>query len=198
MTDIIYRSTDTLPVGLFKAVSTVGRDVLLHILTWGTPQKQPTQTLEDYLRHHTGMPLSQYKRTFVRINRQKIASDPSCETFDVTLCIAAIRVACLPSLHDVTGVKNIINEQKLEYFVNQLKNVRNRLAHEGLSQPSMTDMQARWETFRAILLGTLFAAFDRYNIQDDRREELVRGTELEYDYLMEAYYYQLWHDGDSL
>ncbi|MPC44218.1 hypothetical protein E2C01_037885 [Portunus trituberculatus] len=155
-----------------------GAAVLSHALKFGT-KKTFTITLLDHL---TSLPDSstanfrvlnseRRRKAFNSDEKRKIADDPSCESFDVTLLYKSIKLAC----EDVAGPNDAHwqDETVMEGLLTKIKEERNECVHE---RPQMADEQQlidKVEELKSLFNRALQAVKDKYRVSDSETKDVI-------------------------
>lgn len=95
------------------------------IFTEMTKGKDPK---EDLMTYFAGIKMKVNNKTFDNTQKKKIASDPSCSSFDITLLFRIIQVYC-DKAKDQTGQVRIIPDDALLLHMKDIKEQRNDIMH---------------------------------------------------------------------
>ncbi|XP_047469802.1 uncharacterized protein LOC125025708 [Penaeus chinensis] len=136
-----------------------GKKVLYKVYIWGCA-KPLHVPLKEYLLSK-GMTSRMYKTRFHSTQREIIEADPSGASYDITLLYQCIRTAC----NNVAVEDNewTIPSDTLEYFIYQIKDQRNSLAHGATTDIDVQEMISKIEGLRLLFLKTLQLAGKRFN-----------------------------------
>ncbi|XP_063852436.1 uncharacterized protein LOC135095504 isoform X2 [Scylla paramamosain] len=163
-----------------------GAAVLSHVLNYGT-KKTASVTLLDYLinlpytstANYLTLNGEQKRRAFTRTEKNQMANDPLCQSFDIILLHKCIRLACenVAELNDTRWQ----DDNVMEGLVTKIKAERNECVHE---RPQMTDEQHFMEKIsdlKILFNRSLQAVKDKYGVSDPEttniRDNITRQME---------------------
>lgn len=137
-----------------------GKKVLYKVYIWGCA-KPLHVPLKEYLLSK-GMTSKMYKTRFHSTQREKIEGDPSGASYDISLLYQCIRAAC----SNVAVEEDVWTKPSdtLEYFIYQIKDQRNSLAHGTTTDIDVQEMISKIEGLRLLFLKTLQLASKRFNV----------------------------------
>ncbi|XP_050705370.1 uncharacterized protein LOC126990752 [Eriocheir sinensis] len=143
---------------LLRVLETAGQKVLTFTLLCGTPGKNPTETLVEYLARLPDTSTAKYKnikekgKYFDKTQKDMISNDTSCSNFDISLLSKAITVAC----------EGWDDKDNLATLVKKIKDTRNVVVHE--TQATMTEQifQIKSYEIQQVFLETLDATEAKY------------------------------------
>ncbi|XP_050736560.1 uncharacterized protein LOC127008459, partial [Eriocheir sinensis] len=173
----------------FKVISILdgkGKDTMLRVLTWGTPGKSPSQSLDEYLNSLPKDSTASYPHTrnrFTKHELNQLRQSPSCSQCDITMLFKAIKLAC----EGVAGFESqrwVEPSKELEYLLTCIKNKRNETFH-GAREMSYSDFLRTVAELRELLEATLMAAGDRYGRQETEVTKEIEGVHREIDRIMQ-------------
>ncbi|XP_050710144.1 uncharacterized protein LOC126994917 [Eriocheir sinensis] len=157
----VFTQSDCFRLKLLRVLETAGQKVMTYTLLCGTPGKNPSETLIEYLARlpdtstakYKNMTTRQKRNCFDRDQKQMIIIDPSCSSFDITLLFKAITVAC-EGLDDTTDLARLVKK---------IKDTRNVLVHDvhktATQHVFLTELKKLQEDFDE----TLQATKEKYN-----------------------------------
>ncbi|KAK7076889.1 hypothetical protein SK128_002285 [Halocaridina rubra] len=138
--------------------------VMYQVFLWGTKDnKNMNVTLEDYLIIEKKMTKLHYRGIFDKVQREKIRSNPSGDTFDITLLYRSIQHACT-GMATPRSPEWITEGDTLEFTLTSLKKFRNDLKHEAFRISKSVFLQ-RVEELRKLLVKTLKLAGELYSVE---------------------------------
>lgn len=173
----------------FKVISILdgkGKDVLLRVLSWGTPGKSPSQPLEEYLNSLSKDSKVNYHQTrnkFTKNELHQLRRSPSCSQCDITTLFKTIKLAC----EGVAGFEDrrwVEPSKELEYLLTCIKNKRNETFH-GVRDMSYSDFLRIAAELRELLEATLKAAGHRYGRKETEVAKETEAVHCEIDSIME-------------
>ncbi|XP_063851975.1 uncharacterized protein LOC135095139 isoform X2 [Scylla paramamosain] len=150
-----------------------GAAVLFHALKCGT-NKDASVSLMNHLINLPGTSTANYrtlngeqrKKVFTRTSseRNQMANDPSCQSFDITLLYKSIRLACenVAGLNDARWQDGTV----MEGLITKIKDERNKCVHQ---KPQMRDEQQfldKVEELKNLFIRALQAVKVKYRVSD--------------------------------
>ncbi|KAK3877275.1 hypothetical protein Pcinc_017999 [Petrolisthes cinctipes] len=156
---------------VFKAVASEGCAAMLQVFKWGC-KKSKSKTLEDYLLMVKKMPEKLLKKLFNKTSRDKIRTDPECDSFDISLLLLAIKVACDGVAHKDSDEWHTEDKEKLEYNLTLLKNKRNEVAH-NVRPLKKDEMKKNIEELRCLIVQIINLASTRFGISCTEKDKII-------------------------
>ncbi|KAG7158877.1 NACHT, LRR and PYD domains-containing protein 10-like 1 [Homarus americanus] len=147
---------------LILVSSSVGRNVMLLIFKWGC-SKPETMSFKEFLLTDKSMQNITIKKSFTKLQRDKIEIDPSGETFDIPLLYNCIQLGCSNLLPREDLVWVTPSKNRLEYLINTIKNFRNEYAHFDPQTITQKLMFQKVEEMRNVFTQALVLAGSLYN-----------------------------------
>lgn len=102
--------------------------VLYSVFSWGTPDKDESMKLDQFLTEKLGYAKTKFRNSFNTDQREVISRDPACRSFDVTLLVIAVLMGC-KGLRTPFPYVPSEEEFNLKELVIKVKEFRNSLAH---------------------------------------------------------------------
>lgn len=168
----------------FKILNCEGREVLHYVFTLAWP-KSSAQNLQDYLINVKGMKKGYYEKWFKIKQHKKILSDPLGIDFDITMLIGCLGLP-LPGLaklgHEDWTKRN---ENKLEYLITQIKDLRNDLAHE-IEIRSRGKLITMADDVKNLLANTYRLAAAHYRREATEVENRISDMKIQIDDIVQA------------
>ncbi|XP_050706436.1 uncharacterized protein LOC126991807 [Eriocheir sinensis] len=159
---------------LLRVLETAGQKVLTYTLLCGTPGKDPSETLVEYLARLPDTSTAKYKnikekgKYFDKTQKPMINSDPSCSNFDISLLSKAITVAC----------EGWDDTSQLARLVKMIKDTRNDVVHETHKKITKHAFLTELTKLQKEFDETLDATMAKYNTDgvecDKKRKEVEK------------------------
>lgn len=163
----------------FKLLNCEGRTTMHYIFTIAC-NKSNTQNLQDYLIDERKMKKEDYEKWFSIKQREKILRDPSGSDFDITLLHRCLGLP-LPGLAKLgTAVWTQCDENKLEYLITQIKDLRNDVVHDKEIR-SKGELITFADDVKKLLGKTYNLAASRYSRDDAEADNYISVMKSEID-----------------
>ncbi|XP_027215035.2 uncharacterized protein [Penaeus vannamei] len=151
---------------LYELVTCDSRDVLCHVVEWGTPRRKVNQTFWDYLTKEKGYTIKNLKGVFTHTEREKLKTS-GIRDYNVSLLCQCIQYGC----EGLAGPKDpqwTETPDTLEFCVLKLKEFRNDFMHEEFTVDDHEAFLAKVEVLRNLLNIILRKASVVYNVDITR------------------------------
>ncbi|ROT74725.1 hypothetical protein C7M84_006750 [Penaeus vannamei] len=151
---------------LYELVTCDSRDVLCHVVEWGTPRRKVNQTFWDYLTKEKGYTTKNLKGVFTHTEREKLKTS-GIRDYDVSLLCQCIQYGC----EGLAGPKDpqwTETPDTLEFCVLKLNEFRNDFMHEEFTVDDHKAFLAKVEVLRNLLNIILRKASVVYNVDITR------------------------------
>ncbi|XP_063853542.1 uncharacterized protein LOC135096158 isoform X2 [Scylla paramamosain] len=169
-----------------------GGAVLSYALKCGT-NKTASVTLLDHLKNSPVTSTANYhklngqqrRKAFNSDEKKKIAEDPSCQSFDVTLLYKSIRLAC-ENVAEPSD-KCWQDDTVMEGLLTKIKDERNTCVHE---RPQMTDEQQfldKVKKLKSLFITALQAIKERYDVSDDETTSVSNNITTQIQDILQAF-----------
>ncbi|XP_063878228.1 uncharacterized protein LOC135110166 isoform X2 [Scylla paramamosain] len=155
-----------------------GAVVLFHALKCGT-NKDASVTLVNHLTNLPDTSTANYRtlngeqrrKAFTSSERNQMANDPSCQSFDITLLYKSIRLAC----ENVAGPNDARwqDDTVMEGLITKIKDERNQWVHKKLQMTDEQQFLEKVEELKRIFIRTLQAIKDKYRVNDAETTNII-------------------------
>ncbi|XP_050704347.1 uncharacterized protein LOC126989793 [Eriocheir sinensis] len=168
-----FTESDCFRLKLLRVLETAGQKVLTYTLLCGTPGKDPSETLVEYLARLPDTSTAKYKnikekgKYFDKTQKLMINNDRSCSKFDISLLSKAITVAC----------EGWDDTSQLARLVKMIKDTRNDVVHEThktmTGNEFLTDLTKLQKEFDETLDATM-AKYNTDGVECDKKRKEVK------------------------
>ncbi|XP_068210095.1 uncharacterized protein [Palaemon carinicauda] len=144
---------------LLLIVDNVYRTFMKWVFFTDAVDKEDDETLKDYLVNKLNMTHTEYREKFNRTMKNAIEKDKTCESFDVSLWLCAIKYGCRSVAVSSGGEWK--QSGTFENNLSRMKNIRDSLEHNRLSVSDDT-FKGKFIEMKDLLLNTIHLAELKY------------------------------------